>query len=288
MDLDNLIQEITPLYNSYKKEKLTLSGVQSLEVMWEVGFLLSDYIEKNTIAPHTLFWSIYGNAEGTKNIEKKSYVTREFLNRCYRIRRIFPKKQDIRTIFPNLRKFIPFREAMPFFDNPKYKLVGEEREKLLQLLNSKQSQQQILKRIKQLQKEKIGIKNPRTQRLHELEGEKQIFIRFYNATYRLLKEGNYELVKQEIGEENMDYVKILSKNISALSQEGLKFYEFKIPQALNELWKNFSQVVKEFASQKTAKERRRFRRLISPERIVQLSDMLYALVSKENYKNFKT
>lgn len=285
MSISTLIQEITPLYNEYRSNKSNLSGTEALEIMWEIGNLLKGYIEQNNIAPHTLFWSIYGNAEGTKNIEQKSYITREFQNRCHRIRRIFSAKEQIKQDFPHLKSFTTFREAMPFLDDGKYKLKGKERAQLLVLLNSNQRPQKILEQIKVLQKNKIGIKNPRTQRLFEVEKEKQEFIDFYNHVYRLIKASDYRLCLRELKKIKPEYINILSKNVSALSQEGLKIYELSIPKALKEPWKSFSEIIKNLITQKDAKNRRRFRRLIPPERIVRLADMLYGLLSEDNYNS---
>lgn len=287
MNINALIQQITPLYNEYRSNKSNLSGTEALEIMWEIGNLLKGYIEQNNIAPHTLFWSIYGNAEGTKNIEQKSYITREFQNRCHRIRRIFSAKEQIKQDFPHLKSFTTFREAMPFLDDGKYRLKGKERNQLLVLLNSKQQPQKILGKIKVLQKNKIGRKNPRTQRLFEVEKEKQEFINFYNYTYRLIKMGDYNLCLKEIKKIKSEYINLLSKNVSALSQEGLKTYDFSIMEALKEPWKTFSEIIKDLITQKDPRNRRRFRRLIPPERIVRLADMLYGLVSEENYNSMQ-
>ena len=285
MNTNTLIQQITPLYNAYRSNKSTLSGTEALEIMWEIGDLLRAYIEQNNIAPHNLFWSIYGNAEGTTNIGKRSYITREFQNRCHRIRRIFANKEQIKQDFPHLKSFTTFREAMPFLDDGKYRLRGKEREQLLGLLNSDQPPQKILDRIKVLQKNKIGRKNPRTQRLFEVEKEKQEFIDFYNYVYRLIKAGDYKLCLKEFKKIRPEYINVLSKNVSALSQEGLKIYDFATTKSLEEPWKSFSEIIKNLISQKDAKNRRRFRRLIPPERIVRLADMLYGLLSEDNYNS---
>lgn len=287
MSINALIQQITPLYNEYRRNKSNLSGTEALEIMWAIGDLLKGYIEQNNIAPHNLFWSIYGNAEGTKNIEKKSYITREFQNRCHRIRRIFGKKEQIRKDFPHLKNFTAFREAMPFLDEGKYKLKGKERENLLVLLNSKLKPKEILNKIRFLQKEKIGRKNPRTQRLFEVEKEKQEFINFYNYIYRLIKIDDYKLCLKETKKIKSEYINILSKNVSALSQEGLKAYDFSIPGALKEPWKSFSKTIINLIMQKDPRNRRRLRRLIPPERIVRLADMLYGLASEENYNSIQ-
>lgn len=62
---------------------------------------------------------------------------------------MFKTKERINSELPNLKNFTLFRESMPFFDNPKYKLKGEEREHLLTILNSDKT---TLETIRKLQK----------------------------------------------------------------------------------------------------------------------------------------
>lgn len=287
MRISLLVQQITPLYNKYRENKNIISGTEALEIMWDIGDILMQYIKAHNIAPHKLFWSVYGNAEGTQNVAKKSYITREFQNRCHRIRKIFSSKEQIKQELPNLKRFTTFREAMPFLDNEKYKFEGKERKDLLALLNSNLQPQKIQQKIKSFQIERIGISNPRTQRLHEVENEKQTFIDFYNFIYKLTKSENYDMCLRKLGNVNSDYIKVLSKNVSALSQEGLKFIYLDIPSELKSPLKEFSQIVKLLIYQKDAKMRRRFRRLIPAERIVRLSDMLYSISSEENFISSK-
>jgi len=48
-DLGVLIESITPLYNSYKKNKNTLHPKESIKIMWDLGNILNTYIEKNNL-----------------------------------------------------------------------------------------------------------------------------------------------------------------------------------------------------------------------------------------------
>ena len=134
-----IIGEITPLYNQYANNKNDLSGADSLKIMWDIGEIINDYIEKLNIPPHRLYREIYGKSEGNENIAQISYITREFQGRCVRIRKIFNTHQEIDKLFPSLVSFTCFREAMPFFDNQKYLFKGKDRDELLKLLNSKQN-----------------------------------------------------------------------------------------------------------------------------------------------------
>jgi len=70
-----------------------------------------------------------------------------------------------------------------------------------------------------------------------------------------------------------------------LSSDGLKFDNFEEDaDPENNIWDDYINVIKGFYSQTTPKKIRRFRRLIPPERIVKLSDMLYQLLTNKNIK----
>lgn len=280
MDIHNVIQDITPLYNRYKKESKSISGSEALKIMWDLGSILKIYIEENNVAPHALYREIYGKSEGSTNITRKSWIPREFQGRCYRIRNIFSSKDQIDNELPNLRNFTNFRECMPFFDNDKYKFVGEEKDKLLALLNSNNNKY-IFKTIKKLQKERIGRSNDRNQRLKDLKNEKDIFIYFYNYIYNMAQlDSDAILIKIKEDGIDSENILVLAQNTNALSQDGLKFFDMTNIQ--NDNWINYCEVISDFINQKDPKKIRRFRRLVPPERIVKLADMLYLI-----YKNSK-
>jgi hypothetical protein len=283
-NLKSLISDMIPLYNEYKQNKASLTGTEALEIMWEMGALIKKYIDKHEVAPHKLYRLVYGKAEGSTNIVQKSYIPREFQGRCYRIRNIFLTKEEIRKQLPTLRSFTCFREAMPFFDNKKYMLEGKEKQELLALLNSNLQPKEIVAR---LPKSRIDIRNPRTQRLHELEDEKDRFIKMYNFVYNILKQEQYDLIKKSIEQIEIEFIKTLAKNTAALARDGLKFFELSFNDSVPSPWNEYAILVKNFVDQKNPKILRRFRRLIPPERIVRLADMLYALLSKEHYNNFR-
>jgi len=287
MTKNELIKKITPSYNYYRKNKLDLNSVSTIEIMWEIGDIVKEYLKSSDIKPHSLYREIYGKSEGSENIEQKSYITRDFLNRCFRIRFIFDDKNKIKKMFPGLTNFSNFREAMPFFDNPKYRLKGTEKEELLAVLNSKKTNKQIKNYINKLQKEKIGIKNPRTQRLQELLTEKQIFIDLYNFIYNNLKEKNYNVVKKDLGRIDLSFISNLSKNTGALSSDQLRIQSFDIPNEVNGRWLQYAEMVNCLVTKKDAQERRRFRRLIPPEKMIRMSEMIYSLRSEEDFNKFR-
>lgn len=282
MNIYQLVQDITPLYNQYKQEKKSMTGSEALEIMWDIGSILKIFIDQNKVAPHALYREIYGKGEGSDNIAKNTWITREFQGRCYRINNMFSSKAVIREEFPNLKSFTLFRESMPFFDNKKFKLKGIERLDLLKLLNSNKSHKYIHNEVKKLQKREIGITNSRNQRLIDLEGEKKLFIEFYNFVFNLTKKDNVD-VKNQLKDDKLNsrYLIHLANNTNALSEDGLRFSnnEGEI-YVQDSLWFRYGLLINDFASQNNAKKIRRFRRLIPPERIVKLADMLFQILSK--------
>lgn len=285
LNLQKLIMEISPLYNSYKNSSKNISGLDALYIMWDIGNILKLKIEELNIAPHNLYRKIYGKAEGQVDITQKSYITREFLGRAYRIRNIFKNKDDIKKLLPNLRNFISFRESMPFFDNDKYVLKGVEMENLLKLLNSNNSPTLILKEIRLLQSQKIGKKNPRNQKFNEIEPLREVFIGFYNYLFNLIKNNSYEGVTKQIKYFNSSDISKISLNTGALVQEGLEYVVIS-ENNFDDRWVPYIKLLNYFSTQNDAKERRRFRRLISPERISKLSEMINAVTSEDSFRRF--
>ena len=283
-DLSSLIKKIRPLYNECNSNKKELQAFKRIEMMWEIGKILDLFIKKKEIAPHNLYRLIYGKSEGSENIARKSYITREFQGRCFRIYNMFKIKSEIKDQLFKLKSFTSFRECMPFFDNQKYLLKGNEKIDLLNLLNSNLKSSEVLIRIRKLQKQRIGIKNKRDQRLNDLQNEKKIFIDFYNYVYTLIKSNDFKSVSEQI---NSEYYLLLSKNTSSFCKDGLKYYDFNVPENINNLDKQYGEVTEFLITRTTQKEIRRFRKLIPVERISRLAEMIYALTDEKAYRNFR-
>ena len=86
---------------------------------------------------------------------------------------------------------------MPFFDNPKYVMASEDKEVLIRLLNSDEEIKTILGKIRVLQRRRIGKSNPRTQRLHELEEEKEVFVKSYNEKMSQSLYGSTDIILRQ-------------------------------------------------------------------------------------------
>jgi hypothetical protein len=269
--INKLIDQINPIYNEYRENRSHIAPNLSICLMYDIGDFLNKYLSQNDIKPHNLYRKIYGRSEGSFDNTKKSYITREFLGRCFRIRNMFSDKEEIMSKFPSLGSFTNFRESMPFFDNDKYKFEGDELNKLLSLLNSDLSNKKIHSVIKKLQKDKIGIKNDRKQRLNDYDVYKKSFVDFYNKVYKIKLEG-------EKASESDLYMK-LSKNLSAMCSDGIQYTPIEIPKNIDEIDRDFCEMIDFFTSRKTFVEIRRFRKVIDVNRFSILSEYLYEIAA---------
>jgi ribosomal protein L19E len=284
--LKELIKNIIPYYNKYKENQQNLTGAQALEIIWEVGDLIKEYLKDKDIAPRTLYHQIYGKSEGNTDIVQKSYITRDFLDRAYRVRRIFKNKKEINQTFPALKRYRLFYKSMPFFDEGRFKMSGQDREKLILLLNSNKTYQQIIGEVTKLREKRIALSIPRDSKLKELEQEKKIFINFYNFLYQQFKEKKYTNTKKLLGNVNFEFIDVLSRNTGALVSDDLKLTEFSIPEGLGKELKEFGDLILKLVLPKDAKVRRRFRRLIPSEKMMRLSEMIYAIRNEDAFNKF--
>lgn len=279
----DLIEKITPLNNKYRDFiDNSVRGTDVLEVMWNVGNILEDYLKDNNIKPHTLYWQMYGRAEGLKN----SYITRDFLSYCLRIRRYFGRKEEIRDNLPDLKLYSLFREALPLLENPKYQLPEGDKKKLIKLLNSKLSVSEIKSRIVAIKREKIGINNSRNQKLAEMKLFTDSFVLFYNEVYSLIKEADLNRIQRLRSKMPKGYINDLSQLISALTQEDLFVPKVEMNSELPDNWQDFIMKINLLFAGNIDK-RNRFRRLVSPKKLMQLSDMVLALADDKKITNYK-
>ena len=200
---------------------------------------------------------------------------------------MFENKSDIKVKFPNLRDFSSFREAMPFFDNPIYKLSKNDEIDLLKLLNS--DKKGIVQTLDKKKKSINNLLNPRDQKLNELDNEVKSFKIFYNYIYKSIRDLEYEscISELKVNKDGLDNLITLTKNLGSLAQEGMIKYEMIDFKYENETLNTFYLMINDLMKPTDEKIRRRFRRLIPPERIFKLSEYLYSIVSFENYSQMK-
>lgn len=275
-----LIEEITPLNNKYREAiNANLPGKEILKIMWEVGEILFLHKIKNI---HPIAWKIYGKEKGIR----RSYITRDFLSYCFRIRKYFKNKAAIEEKFPTLQKYSLFREAFPLLENPKYDISEEERITIIKLLNSNSPIQVIKKRIVGIKREKNRIYNDRRQRLNEMVPLRDNFKEIYNDLSALLGDGDISRVgvlREQVGK---NLILLLSQLCLSLTQEGLKFPKIDKNQIdnLKGKWKIFCRNLI-MLSNSHIETRNRFRRLVPISKIMEVAEILNGLRSDEGFSN---
>ena len=279
----DLIDQITPHNNRYRDlVKSSEGGTEVLVLMWKVGDMLESFIKQYTIKPHNLYWQIYGKAEGIKT----SYITRDFLSYCLRIKKYFLKVEDISDKFPHLRKYSLFREAFPLLENPKFKLSKDEWNEIIKVLNSNNSPQKIKKMILEIKDRRIGIKNTRTQKLNEMKPITDNFVVIYNELYSLIKGNDQVRLESFVNSFQKDSLVKLSQIVSALTQENLYIPELEDRKDLPDHWIKFIDNLRHLLKG-TIEIRNRFRRLVPPRKLFDLADMISAFTNDRGIVNYK-
>lgn len=277
----HIISEITPHYIQYKNET---KPVECIVKMWEIGKILDYYIKETGVKPHTLFRDLYGKSETSINIQQKSYISREFQGRCYRVFHMFSSIEEIRENLKNLKNITIFREAMPFFDNQDYKI---DRPELYAILLANKTNNEILSNIKKLQKDIIGKKNPRTQRLHELDTEATHFKEFYTYILSYIKMQNFIKSTADFTSEtslNTSQIREIAKNTEQMALSNVRHTPMLI-KTTSEKITSYVNMLEDLLDPNNIKKLRRFKRLVDSKYILLLTDMLYALADEESYQS---
>lgn len=282
-EIFNLIEVITPYNNRYRDLiKDRKSGTEVLILMWNVGETIQSFVDKYQIKPHNLYWRIYGKAEGLKT----SYITRDFLSYCLRIRKYFSTIEDIQLKFPYLQKYSLFREAFPVLENSKFKLSQNEEIEIIKILNSRTDPKKIKDIIQNIKSERIGIKNTRTQKLSEMKPITENFVIIYNEIYKIIKTNDQILLTKARENMTKDFLIILTQAVSALTQENLYVPNLKIDQEIPNHWRSFVKNLR-YLLESSIETRNRFRRLVSPRKLFDLADMLSAIVTDQGISNYR-
>jgi hypothetical protein len=144
-----------------------------------------------------------------------------------------------------------------------------------------------LRRIRLLQKTRIGRSNPRTQRLGEWEEARDTFIEAYNAVYDLIRMNDFNKIHNILEGINNETLQNISAILGALVSEDIIVPEIIVNGKEPKPFGQLAQVLIRLFADTKMTERNRFRRLVPVERISKLSSMIFALTSEEAYRNYK-
>lgn len=287
MKFEELILSLNKYFYLYKSNKLKLKPYKIIEIFWDAGDSLKYYLSEHNIKKHTLFREIYGKSEGSKNIQQKSYITREFQTRSLRIRELFKNKSDIKKTYKNLQNTSYFMQSMPFFDNDKYKLSNKEMKKLKKLLNHS-DKYELKNYINYLRNQYIKIEKKSIQSSNSMKAEVRIFVTMYNKIYIMLNKKNK---KQIINYRNRyflsnEFLSSLSHSVSSLTGDEKIGQEIIIDSKIPKQWRLFAKSMNKIANGKNAVLKRRFRRIVPNLKLDNMAEMLYkfSTISKDQYE----
>lgn len=286
MNHNKLNSKIYPIYGKYKESLGKIAPVNSLQYWSKIGKYIDHYLKENKdISKTKLFRDLYGKSEGADNIGSRGYIAREFLGRAHRLYLMENNNIiDIKRDLSKINSISPFREAMPFFDNKKYMFKGKKKKDLLELLNSSRNSSELVDEVRLLQKKYIKKSNPRTQRLSDLKSEVKLFIDSYNSIYEDIKENNFKDYKNEDSEN----IILISSYLQCLTAEEFIIPNESIKSFNNQNLNNIKKIVDHLFEKKHAKVRRRFRRLIPVNRIMQISEYIASFESEISFNRFRS
>jgi len=272
MKISKLNKQIFPIYINYKKSKGSKDAVYLLKLWSDIGYYIDCFLKDNPEVSKTkLFRLMYGKSESSDNVGSQGYISREFLQKAHRVYLMERNNQiNIENDLKNLKTIAPFREAMPFFDNKKYKFNKEKKENLLIILNSNLHSSKKVNKIRDLQKKYIKISNPRTQRLDEIRDKANNFIKIYKNIYSRID------LNDRLNEDK-DNLILLNNYLLCLSTDDFMPPKEKISTFNNKDLDELRILVEFFFLTEHSKTRRRFRRLIPSERIIKLQTMIHKL-----------
>jgi acylphosphatase len=268
VDIGKLIELIGPINNQIRE----LDGYKKLSLIWDVGDIL---VKEGVTKIHPVAWAI----------QKGSYITRDLLSYCYRIRNKWPVKQEMENLFKNIRSYTAFREALPLIENEKFKLKDDEVKEIIKWL-AEGDAMEAKNKIVVMKKHLIARSNDRRQRLQEYSKEMQIFKNLYDYIVRIIineDDEKLEEIKKDLGSDNL--LK-LSQMCMALTNENYKGPMAIELIALPEPFRDFTTKILPLSlSNKESKAR--FRRIMDNEKIIEMADILSSIRSGESISAIK-
>ncbi len=277
--LVELIDQLAPLNNRFRIEK---DPISKIELMWEFGEIINNYLSNYGIRLHALLYKIY---DPHSNV-KMSYITRDLGSYCYRINRFFKNKKDIRQKLYNLKNYTVFRESVPLLFNPKYNSQINA-DVVLSLINSNRDPKLITKDAKQLKQKIRPIKNPRNQKSNLYSNEKIFIQHVYNDLNEFYLEYDHlpdeAIVISTFGNEKyrtsfMNILMSLASDSFIAKANGIKNTN------LNEDVLSILAI-----SKSTTDNRARFRKwVMSSTNLLLIAEGIYALNDEDNYQFFRS
>jgi hypothetical protein len=281
-DSNTLIRAIVPLNNRYRAEGPTRG---KLEALWELG----DHLHRAGVAqPHRVGWQIQR--------ETKGLIKRPTVFRAFKIRSIFPTKQALLTDLRGLKYLSNFIEMLPLID-PAQPVRARLSESALADLyrHARDDSPSAFKRFLVSAKSgyshgRLGIRLDRARHLNELSS---LVRDFEGARVQLLlamqraDRTPRDAFRRSIGE--ADRLGLANMCISLTTKDNFRLYRRLGPPVPTTDVQVFAAVYSRFRSalDKTSDtDRARIRRLIAPEALAQMADLLSSVRTEASVRDY--
>ena len=283
INLNLLIDEITKANNVYRDTNQ--APVNRVLALWDLGdVLLKHEVDK----PHSYGWKIQDQTIGI--------IKRMTIARAYRIRQIWPERNYIKKTFGGIKGTSIFIETLPILDSngQMYKSLSkdlvDELIKNMNILSSTHFKKYIKNFKAKYGQGRIGENNDRERYLKDYINIQNCFLNFYKQLQKLILENKFGDIDELKTKISLEERKAFSNFCLALtSNKNIVFYK---PFPISSKTKMFNfQIIfnffKELLEDSNDTRRARLRRVIPPELLVEMSDILNSIVSKEKIINYQ-
>ncbi len=283
INLNLLIDEITKANNIYRDTEK--SPINKILALWDLGNILFKHkIDK----PHSYGWKIQ---ERTIGIIKRMTIAR-----AYRIRQIWTEKIYIKNTFKEIKGVSIFIESLPVLDTngQMYKSLSkkaiDELIKNMNILSATHFKKYIKDFKAKYGQGRIGEKNDRERYLEDYLNIKNHFLYFYQYLQKLILKNKFKLIYELNDIISLEERKAFSNFCLALtSKNNIALYK---PLSIKSHTEEFEfqyifNFYKELLEDSNDIRRARLRRVIAPEKLIEMSDMINSIVSEEKIKNYQ-
>ncbi len=283
INLNLLIDEITKANNVYRNT--SQAPINRVLALWDLGdVLLKHKVDK----PHSYGWKIQNQTIGV--------IKRMTIARAYRIRQIWPERDYIKKTFGGIKGTSIFIESLPILDSNgrMYKSLSkkaiDELIKNMNILSSTHFKKYIKNFKAKYGQGRIGEKNDRERYLKDYINIQNCFLNFYKQLQKLILKNKFEDIDELKKQIPLEARKAFSNFCLALtSKKNIIFYKhFSIISKTKIFeFQNMFNFFKELLEDSNDIRRARLRRVILPELLVEMSDMLNSIISKEKIKSYQ-
>jgi len=283
INLNLLIDDITKSNNVYRDTNQ--APINRILALWDLGNILFKHkVDK----PHSYGWKIQDQTIGI--------IKRMTIARAYRIRQIWPERDYVKKTFGGIKGTSIFIESLPILDSngQMYKSLSKKAvDELIKYMNILPAVQftKYLKNFKAKHKQgRVGESNDRERYLKDYVSIQNYFLTFYKHLQKLILGNKFDGIDELKTKISLGERKAFSNFCLALtSKKNIIFYK-PFPSSSKAEMINFQIIFnffKELLKESNDTRRARLRRVVPPELLVEMSDMLNSIISKEKIKSYQ-